>query len=350
MDEQSGVDSSTTDHPDQGPLDTSVLHIGNTAGVASIIAEKQRDLGMDSTVVVFNEETYEFGADHVLQVRPESRYLPMYLIYPIELFNKVKSIQNIISSFDVIHFHYGSVISVPIFFIPYGLDLPLWKAQGKRIVMHFHGSDIRGKGVQPLYRKFTDQILVSTPDLLEWAPDSAIWVPRPIDVSKFTAHYPQLNSSDPIKIVHAPSNRDKKGTKHAQRAVSNLENRGYDVNLQLVENTPHSEALEIYKTADIIIDQIDTDHGMYGMFSIEAMALGKPVIVSLSKSTKDHLSDDLPLVSATSKNLTETISNLIDENDIWKIGRQSRMYVQEIHDIRRVVDQYNDSYGTSRTE
>jgi hypothetical protein len=55
MDEQSGVDSSTTDHPDQGPLNNSVLHIGNTAGVASIIAEKQRDLGMNSTVIKSSE-------------------------------------------------------------------------------------------------------------------------------------------------------------------------------------------------------------------------------------------------------------------------------------------------------
>ncbi len=302
---------------------------------------------MDSTVVVFNEETYEFGADHILQVRPESKYLPMYLIYSIELFNKVKSIQNMISSFDVIHFHYRSVISVPMFFIPYGLDLPLWKAQGKRIVMHFHGSDIRGKGVQPLYQKFPDQILVSTPDLLEWAPDSATWVPRPIDASEFTPHYPQPNNSDPIKIVHAPSSREKKGTKHVQRAASNLKNQGYDINLQLVENTPRSEAIEIYKKADIIIDQIDTDHGMYGMFSIEAMALGKPVIASLGESAKKHIPDNLPIVSATSKNLTKTISNIIEENCIYDLGRLGRIYVEETHDVQKVVEKYNRSYITS---
>jgi glycosyltransferase involved in cell wall biosynthesis len=181
MDKYGDYDSSTADHYDQEPLNRSVLHIGNPAGVASIIAEKQRDLGMNSTVVVFNEETYEFGADRILEVRPDSEILPMYLIYSIELFNKVRAIQKMAFSYDVIHFHYGSVISVPMFFIPYGLDLPLWKAQGKRIVMHFHGSDIRGKGVQPFYKNFSDQILVSTPDLLEWAPESAIWVPRPID-------------------------------------------------------------------------------------------------------------------------------------------------------------------------
>lgn len=344
MDEQSGGDSSTTDHPDQGPLNNSVLHIGNTAGVASIIAEKQRDLGMDSTVVVFNEETYEFGADQILQVRPESKYLPKYFIDSIELFNKVKSIQNIISSYDVIHFHYGSVISVPMFFIPYGLDLPLWKAQGKRIVMHFHGSDIRRKGVQPLYRKFADQTLVSTPDLLEWAPDSAIWVPRPIDVSKFTAHYPQLNSSDPIKIVHYPSNRGRKGTKHVQRAISNLKNQGYDINLQLVENTPHSEALEIYKKAHIIIDQIDNAHGMYGMFSIEAMALGKPVIASIGDSAKEHLPEDLPIISATSNSLTKTISSILEENDLSNIGRLGRIYVEKTHNIQNVIETYNRLY------
>ncbi|MGQ4554919.1 glycosyltransferase [Halobellus sp. GM3] len=345
MDKQGRASSSTTDHPDHNPLDKSVLHIGNTAGVPSVIAEKQRDLGMESTVVVFNEDPYEFGADRIIQVHPEPKYIPMYLTNCIELFNKMKVIQNIISSFDVIHFHYRSVISYSKFYIPYGLDLPLWKAQGKHIVMHFHGHDIRWKGVPWFYRNFSDAILVATPDLLDWAPDTATWVPTPIDTSSFDPHYPDPNSSKPIKIVHAPTDREIKGTQHIIDAVSTLKFRGYDVELQIVEDTPHSEAIEIYKTADIVIGWMNSDYGIYGMFSKEAMALGKPVVASLSESVKTYLPEGNPVIQANPENLSDCLENLVNcRGELKKYGEKSRKYVKKTHNIDSVVHKFNNSY------
>jgi glycosyltransferase involved in cell wall biosynthesis len=100
----------------------------------------------------------------------------------------------------------------------------------------------------------------------------------------------------------------------------------------------------MYKKADVIIDQIDTKHGMYGMFSIEAMALGKPVIASISTSAKKNLPNSLPIISATSEDLDNIILDVI-EKDLGEIGRESRIYVEETHDVRGVVDKYNRSYS-----
>jgi hypothetical protein len=52
----------------------------------------------------------------------------------------------------------------------------------KEIVVHFHGSDIRGKQLNPIIRFTASRIYVSTPDLLQWAP-GATWQPQPIDLS-----------------------------------------------------------------------------------------------------------------------------------------------------------------------
>ncbi len=300
---------------------------------------------MKSSVVVFNGETYEFGADCNLEVRPDSDILPAKLIDSIEIFNKVRGIQDMISSFDVIHFHYRSVISVPTFFIPYGLDLPLWKIQNKHIVMHFHGSDIRWKGIPWLYRKFSDAIIVASPDLLDWAPNTATWVPTPIDISQFDPIYPDPDSSKPIKIVHASTNREMKGTKHVIDAVSTLQSQGYNVELQIVEDMPHSEAIEIYKTADIVVGWMNLDYGIYGMFSKEAMALGKPVVASVSQSAKKHYPDDIPIIQANSKNLVNRLESLVkDRDELRKHGKQCREYVVNTHDINSVVYEYNESY------
>ena len=80
-----------------------------------------------------------------------------------------------IPAYDRVHFHFSTGL-------PFGLDLPLWRALGKEIIMHYHGSDIRGKGVPILTKLLASKIYVSTPDLLEFAP-GATWQPAPIDLS-----------------------------------------------------------------------------------------------------------------------------------------------------------------------
>ena len=49
--------------------------------------------------------------------------------------------------------------------------------------------------------------------------------------------------------------------------------------LELVEGLHHDEAFERYRAADIVVDQLNA--GWYGLFAIEAMALGKPVVTFL---------------------------------------------------------------------
>lgn len=73
------------------------------------------------------------------------------------------------------------------------------------------------------------------------------------------------------------SNKAKKGTEYIIKAVNELKNEGYKVNLILIENMPHKKVIEYYKNSDIVIDQLLI--GWYGMVSIEGMALGKPVCI-----------------------------------------------------------------------
>jgi len=63
--------------------------------------------------------------------------------------------------------------------------LPLFKAPSRKIIMHYHGSDIRGKGEEKrLYFSPADLVLVSTRDLLDEVPH-AVWLPRPVDTDHF---------------------------------------------------------------------------------------------------------------------------------------------------------------------
>ena len=66
----------------------------------------------------------------------------------------------------------------------------------------------------------------------------------------------------------------RKGTDHVLETCE-----GLDVELRIVEGLHHDDALARYRDADIVVDQLNA--GWYGLFAIECMALGKPVVTYL---------------------------------------------------------------------
>lgn len=294
-----------------------ILHIGNIAGIPQELSRAQKKMGFKSDVLSFYPHPFGYEVDI---------YFPVKRFYPLNHVEKVINILKILSKYDIIHFHFSSAL-------PRGFDVMLWKFLRRRVIIHHHGSDIRYKGEKLFYSKFADKILVSTPDLLEWSPD-AIWIPNPLNLD----NYPYIgvkNNSEEIKIVHAPSRRDIKGTKYVIEAVRALKNEGYGVNLILVENMPHNEVMEYYKQADIIVDQLVL--GCYGMVSIECMALGKPVVCYLREDLKKYYKI-CPIVNADPQNLTEELRTLIEDCMLRKkISKRGRKYVERVHDARRIA-------------
>ena len=223
----------------------SILHIGSIAGVPQELSRAQRRMGLKSDVMSFQPHPFDYEVDI---------YRPTRLPFPLRYAERTLSFSQVVGSYDLLHFHWSSLI-------PFGWDLPLWKILKKQIIMHHHGSEIRNKGECRLFSHFAENILVSTPDLLEWSP-RAIWHPNPIDLRK----YRFIGSQEHVgatRILHAPSRRSGKGTEHLLRAVKELKREGYEVDLILVENLPHHEALEVYTRADIVVDQLLT--GWYGL-------------------------------------------------------------------------------------
>ena len=63
---------------------------------------------------------------------------------------------------------------------------PMVKRLKKPVVMHYHGSDIRGKWQERRKRwEKADALMVSTPDLLEGAPENAVYLPNPVNTDLF---------------------------------------------------------------------------------------------------------------------------------------------------------------------
>jgi glycosyltransferase involved in cell wall biosynthesis len=299
----------------------------NTAGVPWTNAQALRRRGVDARLVVFERYRLHPEADWSLDAAASS---PL----PVRQAKQWAALARLLPRTDVFHFHFGLTI------VPRRLQFPILRAARKKSVMHYLGSDIRGKTPDQLaYGKQADAQVVGSYDAIRWVPDAEV-IPPGVDLARIASAAPS-DRARPL-IVHAPSSRRRKGTEHVVAAVE-----GLDADLELVEGLHHDEAFERYRTADVVVDQLNA--GWYGLFAIEAMALGKPVVTFLHdeavRRTEAAFGTRIPIVSANADTLREALRPLVaDAARRRELGAASRAYVERVHDVERVADRLLDLY------
>lgn len=298
----------------------------NTAGVPWTNVQALRRRGIDATLVVFNRYALHPGADRSLHLgtgflrRQAKQWLALAELLPRT---------------DVFHFVFGLTV------VPQSLQYPILRAFRKRSVMHYLGSDIRGKTPEELApgRKAGARIVGSW-DAIRWVPDATV-IPPGVDLAGITPAPPK-DRARPV-VVHAPSSRRRKGTEHVVAACE-----GLDVDLRIVEGLRHDEALELYRDADIVVDQLNA--GWYGLLAIECLALGKPVVTFLHDEarlrTEEAYGIEVPLVSVTADTLRDRLAKLVDAGPTeWRrLGEASRAYAERVHDVERSTDTLVELY------
>jgi hypothetical protein len=229
---------------------------------------------------------------------------------------------------DVFHFYFGLTL------VPRSVQFPILRALRKKSVMHYLGSDIRGKTPRELaFGKRAGVEVVGSYDAIRWVPEAEV-VPPGIDVRRIVPS-PPSDRSRPV-ILHGPSSRRRKGTDAVVAACE-----GLDADLVLVEGLHHTEAFERYREADIVVDQLNA--GWYGLFAIECMALGKPVVSFLHEEavrrTEAELGERVPIVRATKDGLRAALEPLVESAaERRRLGAESRRYAERVHDLEHVAD------------
>jgi glycosyltransferase involved in cell wall biosynthesis len=298
----------------------------NTAGVPWTNVQALRRKGVDARLVVFERYQLHPEADWSLD-RPAG-FLRRQLV-------QWRALVELLPQTDVFHFYFGLTL------VPKSLQFPILRALRKRSVYHFLGSDIRGRTPAELaYGKRAGAQVVGSYDAARWVPEAHV-VPPGLDLRDYEPA-PPSDSPRPV-VVHAPSNRAKKGTEHVIASCAEL-----PVELDLVEGVHHDEARERYRRADLVVDQLNA--GWYGLFAIEAMALGKPVVSFLHdearRRTGEAFGRDVPVVQATKETLVEALRPLVESPaERRRIGAESRAYVEHVHDADVVADHLLDIYS-----
>ena len=313
-----------------------VLHSPvNIAGGPGAISEGLRELGVDSSLLVFNERPFERGYDRNLKLRDTSRLSSV----PFNLPRQLAAFAWAVPRFDVFHFHAGLTL------LPRKLNLPALRLLRKGIVFQSWGSDLRGRPASEVqYLRSADAVIVgsfltrrlaprgSWPeyDVVHPAVVLTEWQPSPIE------------PGDVLRVAHAPSKRAVKGTDTVLAAVESLRARGAPIELDLIEGVPNREARQRYGAADVVIDQLRI--GWYGMLAIESMALAKPVVVHLddeaAAETEETFGLELPLIRADERNLADVLERLIETREsLPELGRRSRVYAERVHGHLEVARQ-----------
>ncbi|HZO33458.1 MAG TPA: glycosyltransferase [Gaiellaceae bacterium] len=235
---------------------------------------------------------------------------------------------------DVFHFYFGLTL------LPKSVQFPLLRLLRRRSVFHYLGSDIRGKTpAQLAYGKRADAEIVGSYDAIRWVPEAHV-IPPGLDLRPFTPVAPS-DRERPL-VVHAPSDRVRKGTQHVIDACAQL-----PVDLDIVEGVEHEAARARYARADIVVDQLNA--GWHGVFALESMALGKPVVAHLKPDVVERSAAGygvrIPIVSASADTLVEALRPLVEQPALRReLGAAGRAYVEQVHDIDRVADRLVDVY------
>jgi glycosyltransferase involved in cell wall biosynthesis len=291
--------------------------------------------------------------------------------------NKVESvsafIEQNIDNYDVFHFHAKSFLYFnpwPAF--PTCMDLLALRMAGKKVFFHFRGSEVRRKFRQleknpynyvesaadaysrsdqdkdvyvKLIKSICNGVFVVDREVNENV-GGGIEIPICLDLADWKYVGP-VRKDAPL-IVHAPSHQGIKGTEEILNALEELKASGVNFEYRQIENMSNSEARALYEQADIVIDQLKM--GWFGTLTVEAMALGKPVICYLRH---DLLKSDVefPIVNATPDDIKQVLSELIASPALRaEIGIKGRRYVEKEHCHIKAAKIASDTYADTHND
>jgi len=317
--------------------------------MAGVLARAQRALGVDARSYCDQANHFQYPADYTASSTSE----------------RLAKALRFARQFDVFHFYFGrSLLGASL------LDVRPLALLGKKIFFHFCGCDIRDeKATTHTYsvsacancfpklcspnrdharaaaERFGRVNFVSTPDLLEFLP-RAVLLPQAVDfelVERIMREPAPRRDPRRFVIVHAPTNRQIKGTQYLLDAVARLQALHYPVELSLIENRSHADAVRLYRAADLAVDQLLV--GSYGQFAAEMMALGVPTIAYLRPDLVSHYAEEPPLINADPMTLETVLRNCLEgRQDLGPLKAAGPSFARRVHHpeplARRCLEAY----------
>ncbi len=205
------------------------------------------------------------------------------------------------------------------------------KSLGKKVICCYTGSDLRTRGAIPQIDSLSDLNVTLEFDHLKLHPN-IYHVFFPFDVNQYQVR-PEPESKI-LKIGHAPTNRQAKGSDQIIAAIKEIQSE-HPVEFVLIENLSHEESLNRKSGCHIFVDQIG-DLG-YGLNSLEALAMGIPTSSCLAPGFSEKYPQH-PFVVIDEYNIKDQLLALISDGKLRRdLSKKGRIWVQKYHDAENVV-------------
>ena len=271
-----------------------------------------------------------------------------------------------LNDFDVYIFQYGQSL------LPGNQDFPLLKKRGKKIISIFQGSDIRHwSATEPIRRSFgleayaayrqgdsLNQTLATLrmaeryADVIFFQPSYGELAIRPYRHSYLAMDLDlyghQVPKRDVPVVVHAPSNREIKGTAEILGTLEKLKGEGVKFTLKLLEGLPNAEVIRQLVDADVVVDELNEAH--YGMLGLEAMATGC-ALAGGNHPGLVPLPPDPPMLHLHPENLQEQLRRLLTDKSLrFHLAASGRPFVEKYHERSRVAQHILDCLDPAQNQ
>jgi hypothetical protein len=305
--------------------------------------------------------TTAYDADSIVAGASYDVFIPLrHFSKPTRLLVPYAAFIWALTRFDVVfcYFNVGGFLSPTM--LRY-MELPLIKIFAKKVIAAPYGSDVQRRTLlpevlQPFYPLGGEAIVVrnvrhtarycdfkiSGGDVVTHMPHDICLSLIAIDLHALSPDYPMGDNEHRLRIIHATGHPQLKGTHHIEQACQELKSEGYNIEYTFVSGLENARAREIYASADVIVDQLLV--GTYGMFAVEGMALGKPVVSFISDEVKaaNPTFANLPIVVADPATVKVKLKELLDDAPRRRqIGLASRAYAEKFHGLDFMADLFD---------
>jgi glycosyltransferase involved in cell wall biosynthesis len=260
-------------------------------------------------------------------------------------------------------------------------DLPILKLFGKRIIWIFHGSDSRpsyisGSSISEDYgcsiekcigtakkqKKWVKRIERYADVIISHPPSSQfhekkfiqyLIVGNPFKCKLEKENYANLlTDSGKLRIVHAPSFSECKGSSRFREIMKRMREKGYSFEFIEIVGRPNSEVLIELANCDFVIDELYSDTTMAGL-ATEAAFFGKPSVVGGYATIEDmgQLNETFipPSEYRHPDEIEDAIEKLLtDEKYRLELGKKAGDFVSENWAPKKVAERFlrivNDDY------
>ncbi len=370
-----------------------VVHVpSSVGGNPQGLSRQLRELGVHSVVWALAGNSFGYRADRTLWAPGDGLLRREW--------KRLRAIWAVAREFDIIHFNFGTTLAEP---LPlrrdadrglarkfktlinaiyrqaiFRIEISLYRLHGRTMFIHYQGDDARQADVSlarfeysiahqvagGYYCRASDafkrgmvrsmaqvcaQVYAVNPDLLHVLRPGARFIPYcHIQLDEWTPRFIDSAKTSPLRIGHAPSHRGVKGTDLILAALDRLRSAGHTFELDLIEGVSQDEARERFAEVDVVVDQLHA--GWYGGVAVEAMALGKPVLVYVREDdlqfVPEQMRAELPFIQVTPDTIEDGLLRVLamSRADLRALAIRSRAYVERWHDPAMITAEILHDY------